>query len=91
MASVAVGISCTGPLGGKQGLWPYPTAPSQVSTQHLYSLGHTLKNNLSFFLCFFLDLHCAHYTKGGIKELGTGKKENVGSKSPRRDCCEIFI
>jgi hypothetical protein len=30
MASVA-GISSMEPLGGKQGLWPYPSGPSQPS------------------------------------------------------------
>jgi hypothetical protein len=46
MASVTVGISCKGPPGERQGLWPYPSGPSQVSTQHLY-IGHTLKNERS--------------------------------------------
>jgi hypothetical protein len=32
MESVAVGISCMGPLGGKQGYQPYPNSPSQLST-----------------------------------------------------------
>jgi hypothetical protein len=32
MASVAVGISCMGPLGGNQGYQPYPSGPSQLST-----------------------------------------------------------
>jgi hypothetical protein len=36
-ASVAVGISCTGPLGGKQGYLPCPIGPSQPA---LASLGH---------------------------------------------------
>ncbi len=40
MASVAVGINCMGPLGGNQGLWPYPSGPSQLSTP--LSLGHIL-------------------------------------------------
>jgi hypothetical protein len=31
MASVAVAISCMGLLGGNQGLWPYPSGPSQLS------------------------------------------------------------
>ena len=38
MASVAVGINCMGPLGGNQGLWPYPSGPSQLSIP--LSLGH---------------------------------------------------
>jgi hypothetical protein len=37
MASVAVGISRTGPLGGKQGYLPYPSGHSQPA---LASLGH---------------------------------------------------
>jgi hypothetical protein len=30
--TVAVGISCMGPLGGNQGYQPYPSGPSQLST-----------------------------------------------------------
>jgi hypothetical protein len=41
LASVAVGISCTGPLGGKQGFQPYPSGPSQHRYQS--SLGHLCK------------------------------------------------
>jgi hypothetical protein len=38
MASAAVGISCTGPLGEKQGYLPYPIAvPLNL---HLLPLGH---------------------------------------------------
>jgi hypothetical protein len=42
MASAAVGINCMGPLGGNQGLWPYPSGPSQLSTPlflgHIFNL-----------------------------------------------------
>jgi hypothetical protein len=40
MASVAVGASYMGPLGGNQGQKPYPSGPSQCSI--LIYLGHTL-------------------------------------------------
>ncbi len=35
-ASVAVGISCTGPLGGKQGYLPIPAAPSNHKYTYIY-------------------------------------------------------
>jgi hypothetical protein len=48
MASVAVGIRCMGPLGGKQGFLPYPSGPSQYSIAyslgHLFNFSHVLLN-----------------------------------------------
>ncbi len=55
MASVAVGIRCMGPLGGKQGFLPYPSGPSQHSIA--YSLGH-LFQSISCTVKFFLDISC---------------------------------
>ncbi len=43
MASVAVGIRCMVPLGGKQGFLPYPSGPSQHSIAH--SLGHLFNSS----------------------------------------------
>jgi hypothetical protein len=55
MASVAVGIRCMGPLGGKQGFLPYPSGPSQHSIA--YSLGHLF--NLSLVLLNFFSIYHA--------------------------------
>jgi hypothetical protein len=54
MASVAVGISYMGPLGGNQDHQPYPSGPSQPST--FKSLGHlgimgALMPSVIFFFC----------------------------------------
>ena len=61
MASVAVGINCMGPLGGNQGLWPYPSGPSQLSTP--LSLGHI--HNLTLFNIIFTNnfVYYLHYLR----------------------------
>ncbi len=56
LASVAVGISCVGPLGEKQGFLSYPSGPSQHSLSSgasyvLYSaVVEKINESLSFFL-----------------------------------------
>ncbi len=45
MASVAVGISCMGLLGEKQGYVPYPTGPSQQALAFPRSLRIYRLNN----------------------------------------------
>ncbi len=41
IASVAVGTSCMGPLGGKQGFYPYPS-PVPLNSAPLFPRGHSL-------------------------------------------------
>jgi hypothetical protein len=47
LASVAVGISCVGPLGGKQGFFSYPSGPSQ----HSLSLNHPYAPHFLLYVC----------------------------------------
>jgi hypothetical protein len=47
MSQAAVGISCMGPPGGKQGYRPYPSGPSQLML--IYKIGRSnAPNNFSY-------------------------------------------